>query len=585
MSQIEEIKEKVDIVEVIGERVALKKAGKNYKGLCPFHSEKTPSFMVSSERGTFKCFGCGEGGDVISFLEKYEGMTFLEALEYLAERTGVKLEKYKPNKHDLRQKRLLEILDLAAEFYAWILNKHDLGKRAEAYLKERQIFSEARKNFKLGYAPASWRSVSDFLIKKKNYRIEEVEAVGLMVRKGKNVYDRFRGRLMFPLRDARGRVLGFSGRVLVAETKEAKYINSPETELYAKRKMLYGLFENKQAIRKMDKIILVEGEMDVLASWQAGVKNVVAIKGSAFTEDQAQLIKRYTKNIVMALDADQAGEEAIKRAVEIADKLDLNVRVVEIRGGKDPGEVATKDPSEWRRLVGGAVSYYDFLIDSLSRRLDIKTEEGLKRLVMEVGGSLIKISNAVVRAHYAKKLAGKLGVSEEIINEELEKLKKRAKLSGLQSKIKQIETSLISRRERLEGFVLSLIFQGEELLGDEGKKLEVEWFDNPALRKIYQAYLNWRGKLKIGELGKRLGEELQSRLDEVYLRDLSGIDTDKWLKEFIKAKTELKEMFIREEMAKLAKKIAKAEKGEEETELRKLQEKFTKLARELASLD
>ncbi len=585
MSQVEEIKEKVDIVQLIGERVALKKAGRNYKGLCPFHSEKTPSFMVSPERGTFKCFGCGEGGDVFTFLEKYEGMTFLEALEYLAERVGVKLEKYQPSKRDLKRKRLLEIMDLASEFYAWILNEHSLGKKAQDYLKQRQIFSETRQNFKLGYAPRSWRSLSDFLIKKKGYRLEELEMVGLVIRKGKSYYDRFRGRLMFPLRDVRGRVVGFSGRVLEAEVKEAKYINSPETVLYAKRKMLYGLFENKQAIKQKDQIVLVEGEMDMLASWQAGVRNVVAIKGSAFTEEQAQLIKRYTTNIVMALDADRAGEEAIKRAVEIADQLDLNVRIVEIKGGKDPGEVATKEAKQWRMMVGQAVSYYDFLIDSLMARLDVTKEEDLKQIMREVGLALIKVSNAVVRAHYVKKLAKRLDVSEEVVMEELERLKKKAQLVGLKSEIKKIEEKKSSRRERLEGFILSLVLQGEDWLGDEGKKLPVEWFDNPALKKIYQAYLNLQGKLEVKKFASQFGPELQERLDEVFLRDLSEIDRDKWLKEFRRAKSELEEMFIREEMGKLARKIEKAEKEGQEEELRQWQEQFAQLTKRLAALD
>ncbi len=585
MNQVEEIKNKVDIVQIIGERVNLKKAGRNYKGLCPFHSEKTPSFMVSPERGSFKCFGCGEGGDVLSFLEKYEGMTFLEALEYLANRVGVKLERYKPNPRDIKQKRYLEIMDLASEFYAWVLNEHKLGQKAKEYLKQRQIFGEAQKNFKLGYAPASWRSVSDFLLKKKGYRLEELEAVGLVIRKGGSHYDRFRGRLMFPLRDARGRVLGFSGRVLESEIKEAKYINSPETVLYAKRKMLYGLFENKQAIKKEDKLVLVEGEMDMLASWQAGVRYVAAIKGSAFTEEQAQLIKRYTNNVVMALDADVAGEEAIRRAMEVADRLELNVRVVEIKGGKDPGEVATQNAKEWREMVGKTVSYYDFLMESLGARVDLGSEEGLKTMLKEVGRSLIKISNIVVRSHYAKKLARKLGVTEEVVEMELEKLEKKTKLGGLRAEIKNIEEKGVSRKERLEIFVLSLILQGEELIGDEGKKLDPKWFGNPALRKIYQNYLELKGKLEAEKFAKDLGPEFQARLDELFLRDLSGIGKERWKKEFEKARTELEEMFIRDEMAKLAKKIGKAEKEGEKEKLRELQGEFAKLTARLATLD
>ena len=586
MNQVEEIKQKVDIVQVIGERVSLKKAGRNYKGLCPFHSEKTPSFMVSPELGVFKCFGCGEGGDVLTFLEKYEGMTFLEALEYLADRVGVKLESYKPSRQDIRQKRLLEIMDLASEFYAWILNEHQLGEKARNYLKSRKVFGEARKNFKLGYAPQAWRSVSDFLMKKKGYKLEELVAVGLVIQRGQSYYDRFRGRIMFPLRDARGRVLGFSGRVLEATAKEAKYINSPETVLYAKRKMLYGLFENKQAIKRENSLVLVEGEMDMIASWQAGIKNVVAIKGSAFTEEQAQLIKRYTSKVILALDADVAGEEAIKRAMEIADRLDLSVRVAEIRGGKDPGEVASDNPKLWREMVKRSVAYYDFLIDSLLARVDEKSEEGIKRVMREVGEALVKISNVVVRAHYVKKLAQKLGVSEEVISEELERMEKKAKLANLQTKIRKIETAKgLSRRERLEEFVLSLIFQGGERMKDKAQQLNEDWFDNPALKKIYLAYKQWSEKLDLAKMAEKLPVELQDKLRRVWLKDLSEIEENRWEKEFEKASRELEELFIREEMSRLAKRIAKVEKEGKEEELKQLQAKFAGLSKRLANLD
>src|SRR5688572_30221514 len=256
--QVEVIKSKVDIVEVIGERVVLKKAGRHFKGLCPFHSEKSPSFIVSSERQSYKCFGCQEGGDVFSFLQKYDGMSFYEALETLAKRVGVTLESYRPTSQDAYRKRLLEIMSLASEYYHFLLTKHKSGEEARAYLKSRSITNDAINQFNLGYAPNSWRSVSDFLIQKKQYSLEELEAVGLVIRKDAgNFYDRFRGRVMFPLRDHKGVVVGFSGRTLSNDEKEAKYINSPETQLYSKSRMLYGLWENREQIRKENAIVLV----------------------------------------------------------------------------------------------------------------------------------------------------------------------------------------------------------------------------------------------------------------------------------------------------------------------------------------
>ncbi|MFH2019003.1 MAG: DNA primase [bacterium] len=317
--QVEQVRQKSDIVEIVGEKVTLKKAGRHYKGLCPFHSEKSPSFIVSPERQSYKCFGCGEGGDVFSFLEKYEGMSFLESLETLAKRVGITIESYRPTAQDTVKKRLLTAMDLASEYYHFLLTKHESGEVAREYLKKRGITNEAIKQFKLGWAPNSWRNVSDFLVKKKGYKPEELEQAGMVLAQGRdNFYDRFRGRVMFPLRDHRGIVVGFSGRTLSSDVKEAKYINSPETLLYSKSKMLYGLWENREYIRKEDRVLLVEGELDTIPSWQAGEKAVVAIKGSAFTQEQARLIVRYTKNILMALDADAAGQEAIKRAVNIA---------------------------------------------------------------------------------------------------------------------------------------------------------------------------------------------------------------------------------------------------------------------------
>src|SRR3989339_1015088 len=300
--QVEEVKSKVDIVEIIGEKVALKKAGRHFKGLCPFHSEKSPSFIVSPERQSFKCFGCQKGGDVLTFLQDYDGHSFLEALELLAKRVGITLESYRPPSQDTYKRRLQEIMSLASEYYHYLLTEHKGGEEARAYLKKRGVGNEAVQVFKLGYAPNQWRSVSDYMVKKKGYTEEELVAVGLTIMsESGRYYDRFRGRIMFPLRDHKGVVVGFAGRTLSKETTEAKYINSPETILYSKSRMLYGLWENREYIRKEKTMVLVEGELDVIPSWQAGVKHVVAIKGSAFTTEQAQLMIRYCPNVMMSL--------------------------------------------------------------------------------------------------------------------------------------------------------------------------------------------------------------------------------------------------------------------------------------------
>lgn len=581
--QVELIKSKVDIVEVIGERVGLTKAGRHFKGLCPFHSEKSPSFIVSSERQSFKCFGCQEGGDVISFLQKYDGMSFLESLEMLAKRVGITLESYRPSSQDAYKKKLLEIMSLSSEYYHFLLTKHPSGEGARSYLKSRGIGSEAITQFNLGYAPNQWRSVSDFLVNKKNYAPEDLEAVGLVIRKDNNsFYDRFRGRVMFPLKDHKGVVVGFSGRTLLKDEKEAKYINSPETMLYSKSKMLYGLWENREYIRKAKGIVLVEGELDVIPSWQAGIKNVAAIKGSAFTVEQAQLIARFTSSVAMSLDADGAGQEAIKRAVVIAENMDLSIRVVQILGGKDPGDVATQNPKAWREMVSRAVLYWDFLIDSSLSQHDSKSGEGAREISQEVIPAIALITNSVMRAHYVSDLAKKLGVPEESIYSEIERTKKRKELNILKQTVSSIEKGQLSRREELEEYLLALMLQFFGKLHGYLLKIELSWISMPAVVKILDklSLIDTKQEFKIQSLAAGLPPELQPIVDQTYLRDLSRVDDPE--REVERVIKEINGLYARAELKKLAAEISEAEKKGEVTE--ELQTRFVNLSKSLSGI-
>lgn len=580
--QVEQIKSKIDIVEVIGERVVLKKAGRHFKGLCPFHSEKSPSFIVSPERQSFKCFGCQEGGDVISFLQKYDGMSFLEALEILAKRVGITLESYRPTSQDAYKKKLLEIMSLASEYYHFLLTKHKSGEEALAYLKSRRITSEAISQFNLGYGPNQWRSVSEFLINKKKYAPEDLESAGLIIRNESGFYDRFRGRVMFPLKDHKGVVVGFSGRTLLKDEKEAKYINSPETMLYSKSKMLYGLWENREYIRKDDAIVLTEGELDVIPSWQAGVKNVVAIKGSAFTSEQAQLIARFTKNIVMSLDADNAGQEAIKRAVNIAENMDLSIRVVQITGGKDPGDVASENPSGWREMVKKSVLYWDFLIESAFSLNDATTGEGAKAISVAVVPALAQITNSVMRAHYVSDLGKKLGIPEESIYSEIERTNKKKELNILKQTVSNIENGKVSRREEIEEYLVALGLQFYEKIKNDLDKIDLAWISTPAVEKILKKLISWDNKaeFKIQMLAKSLPPELQTMLDQTYLRDLSRIEDPR--REWERGVSEIRELYVKSELKKLATAIASAEKKSEGIE--ELQTRFVNLSRSLSGI-
>ena len=538
------------------------------------HSYVSENFAVGN---------CQEGGDVLTFLQKYDGMSFLESLELLAKRVGITLESYRPTSQDAYRKRLLEIASLASEYYHYLLTKHASGSEAREYLKARGIGSEAITQFNLGYAPNQWRSVSDFLIQKKKYTAEEVEAVGLVIRKdATSYYDRFRGRVIFPLKDHKGVVVGFSGRTLLKDEKEAKYINSPETSLYSKSKMLYGLWENREYIRKENGIVLVEGELDMIPSWQAGVKNVAAIKGSAFTNEQAQLIARFTKNVAMSLDSDSAGQEAIKRAVIIAENMDLSIRVVQIKGGKDPGDVATANGRSWREMVSSAVLYWDFLIDSALSQHDPKTGDGARIISNEVVPALALIANSVMRAHYVSELAKKLSVPEDSIYAEINRSNKKKELNILKQTVSSIEKGQVSRREEVEEYLLALTLQFFDKVKVLLPKIELTWISMPAVAKIFDKLALWEEKkeFKIQTLVAEIPPELQPVLDTTYLKDLSRVEDP--VKEWERTVMEMRGLYGRAELKKLASEIAEAEKKGEMTET--LQARFVTLSKSLSGI-
>jgi DNA primase len=419
MTELEQIKERVSVVDLISESVTLKKAGRNFKGLCPFHNERTPSFVVSPERNIWHCFGCGKGGDIFTFLMELEHLEFSEALKILAERAGVKLESRMPSTPQSQLKdRLIEIHHLAEEFYHFILTKHVLGERARLYLKERGVTDAVLATFKLGFAPSSWDNLARFLLK-KGYTQKELELSGVVIRGNHGIYDRFRARIMFPLKDHRGITIAFSGRVLSPTEKEAKYINSPETPLYIKGNTFFGLSVTKEAIRKAGSAIVVEGEFDVISSFQVGVAHVVAVKGSALTEAQIRLIKRFTDKILLALDRDVAGDSAARRGIEIADRAGLEVRVIEVPTGKDPDEAARSSPGLWKKAVGESQPYFDFLIASAFERFKNGDVYSKKKIGDELLPVLTRMENTIVQAHYVKVLAVQLSLSEVKIIEAL----------------------------------------------------------------------------------------------------------------------------------------------------------------------
>ena len=598
MDQLEEIKRKIDIVELINSYTPLKKAGRNFKALCPFHSEKTPSFMVSPERQIWHCFGgCGEGGDIFKFLMKIENLDFSEAVRELAKKAGVELTQYRPSEGEKNKQLLYEINHLAAEFYHFLLTSHPSGKKALDYILGRGIKKESLKLFKIGFAPDSWRSLQAYLVGKKGYKAQDLEKVGLIIKTQRgDFYDRFRGRLMFPLKDYHGNVRGFAGRLLGSQVKEAKYVNSPETFIYHKSELLFGLSEAKEEIKKKDQVVLVEGELDMISSYQAGVKNALAIKGSALSEPQVKLISRFTQNLIFALDQDLAGDQAARRGIEIAEAGGTMIRVVEGKEGKDPDEIAQKNPKLWRDLVQKAVPVYDYLLDSAFKRFDSKTIEGKRKISEEFILTLAKINNEIVRDHYVRQLANRLQAGEEAIIREIGKTKASQLEKGIgralftQPSVSQEKF----RKEVLEEYLLSLAFQSGQwdLLQKRNLSNLIKTHRLAKILLVLKDYFQRYQKINSERLAKMLEPELLESFNQLYLIDLGDLlnDEEKFKKEFAKIVKYLERIDLMEKLGEISGKIKTLEKEkkfspEEQKELKKYHEEFRDLSSNLKSFE
>jgi len=530
--QTDEIKEKIDIVEYVGQFVKLTKAGRNFKGLCPFHQEKTSSFVVSPDRQIWHCFGtCGVGGDVISFLMKWENLTFYEALKELAEKTGVKLENgnFDDTKWDQKEK-LYAINRATLKYYQYLLAKTSYGAAAREYLRARKLNDKIINTFELGYAPSSWDSLSKYL-QKKSFSLQDIAASGLIILKNQtHGYDRFRNRIMFPLRDARENVVGFSGRLLKEDARAAKYVNTPETDVYHKRDHLFGINKTKESIRKLDNVIVVEGEFDLITPYQYGVENIVAIKGAALTEGQLNIIKRYTKRLTLALDTDAAGVEAMKRGIALAEKMDFEIHIVEFSKGKDPDEAIRADKVQFLKDVKKARPIYDFLIDSAKKKYPEDTSFHKKQIGNEVAPFIRMISNPIVRSHYIRSLAGILNVQEESVERLLRKQEFHAKTNYAS---KKKETTSISRSELVQKYLLSFLLQHKKLadiFSSENMVLEKEFFKIPSYASIFEKLKEYisdnKKEFDYTKFVGLLPAQTQSVADELFLfaSDLPEMD-------------------------------------------------------------
>jgi DNA primase len=431
-----EIKQKLDIVEFIGESVPLRKAGTTFKGLCPFHGEKTPSFVVTPGRESWHCFGCGRGGDIFNFVMERDGADFATALRQLAGRAGVELSE-RTTREDAQRKRLREALEAGIAFYHQVLTGHAAGQPALDYLRKRGFKDTTMETFQLGFAPDSWDALSRALVERRHLREEDIEAVGLAMRRPnrRGVYDRFRARIIFPIRDASGNATGLGGRILGSPTNGRdtgpKYLNSPATPLFDKGRTLYLIDRAKSAIKKAGRAILVEGNTDALMAHQEGFENVVGSMGTALTAGQVELITRYAPRIALAYDVDAAGQDAATfgateltaLVAEIArspyhDRF-TDVDVVRLPEGRDPDEVIRDDPESWRKATEQPQAIMEFLIDRAATKHDPRTIAGREKLVNTVMPTLRAIGDPVRRDGYLQLLARRSGVEERVLLEAL----------------------------------------------------------------------------------------------------------------------------------------------------------------------
>ena len=467
-SEIEQIKSRLNIVDVVGEYIKLEKAGINYRALCPFHNEKTPSFFVSPSRQMWHCFGgCNEGGDIFKFVMKIEGIEFIDALKLLAKKAGVQLKTSSKKYEEIKTQRekLLDICKKATIFFSTQLNKSKTGLEAKDYLMKRGLKEETIKEWKIGYAPSTWDSLCNYLIG-LGYERKDIIDAGLASEK---FFDRFRSRIIFPICDFNGQPVGFTGRVFNSDD-EAKYLNTPNTLLYDKSQALYGLDKAKVEIRKNDSCVLVEGNVDCIMSHQSGVKNCLAVSGTALTPAHLGIIKRFSNNLILSFDMDLAGNNATKKGIDMALKNGFNVKVISMNSEKDPADIIlSSGEDEWKKIIKEAKPINQFYFDLSFKDRDVKSVEDQKKIVSELLPIFKKIDNTIEQTYWIQKLAEKLSIREDDIRQEM----KKVNLPKQEVEVQKEKTGK-SRKELLEETILSMVLiepSMVETLTEEQKKL------------------------------------------------------------------------------------------------------------------
>lgn len=594
ISPIDEIKEKIDIVDLVSQYVKLKKVGSNYQALCPFHSEKTPSFFVSPSKQIWKCFGCQKGGNVFDFIMEMEGLSFKDALKILAQRAGIELKEVDPyvNKE---KKELLDICELATKFFQKQLHESSKGKEALEYLKKRGLKMNTIYEWRIGYAPNLWTALSDFLQNKGFSRLQ-IEKAGLcIISSDKSYYDRFRSRIMFPVFDVQGRVIGFGGRIFGAAEKSdvAKYMNSPQTILYDKSKVLYGMHKAKVEIKRKNEAILTEGYFDVILSHQLGFENTVGVSGTALTPSHARIIKRYCDKVICAFDMDIAGNKATERSIMILQRLGFDVKVALSDKDKDPADMILEKPEEWRKIIENPLPIAEFYINVAKLNYDKNTLEGKKKMGDFVLPAIKRIQNKIEQAHWIQVLSQEIGVKEEILYEQMKNIRIEDydidfsettddKSEQTQTNINGVDSNNANKRlNLLENFLVAILYKYPEylyLIPNFEEKNNQENFLSERVRKFINDLKTNKEKSIENIYKNNVIAEIIRSLPKESEGGFEGFSPEAEINYILK---EIKNIRLQEKLKELSSKIAEYEKSNNMELVNKLTEEFNKLVSQI----
>jgi len=589
MTTIEEVKQKLSIVDVVGQYVSLKKSGRNYKGVCPFHSENTPSFMVSEELGIFKCFGCNQGGDIFKFTQEIEGIDFNEALKKLAERAGVEIKNTGQDPQAAKRKILYEINHLTSEFYYYLLTKHPAGVPGLEYLTvKRKLTLETIKNFKLGFAPNSWDILYQFLYKKK-YTAEDMADAGVIVKRanGSGYIDKFRNRVVFPFISVDDKVVGFTGRALGDE--KPKYLNTSETLVFHKSSFIYGLDKAKTFIKK-EGALMVEGNMDVVTPHQFGIKNTVAVSGTSLTISQLKILYRYSQDITFCFDSDTAGSSATLRAIEMADTEGFNVKIALLpKPFKDIDELSHANLDETHRMIREAIPAFDYYLISALKSNDKRTANGKKRIIELLMPIYAKISSKVVLEHYLKKVSEELDVDISLLHSYVKNGGVIEKEAVIPTKEYGIKPHPFDYHKSPEAYIIALLIKAPIdnirpfLYGEDRNSLNENDFTDEGLEKLFESLKEYFSGVKrdfdIKYFTSSLGDEKKKLVEDLYLWDLDyAVNDPKILNQELEVTfARLRDLSIKRRRKELTLQIKQAEFEKDDKLVKKLSKEFEDL--------